>query len=73
MSLTYWLPKVSNWFGIQSTIEIQPLHSLDEVDKLPVMLLEATDIQFEILRDNNDSEQVNNYLARLFQPDFEDD
>jgi hypothetical protein len=37
-------------FDVFSTIQIQPAYSLDRVEQLPEIPIEAIDIEFEILK-----------------------
>ena len=68
IEITYWLPKISDKFDVFSTLQIQPTYSLDQVEQLPEIPIEAVDIEFEILTEDNDSDGADNFFARLLQP-----
>ena len=71
IEITYWLPKISDKFDVFSTLQIQPTYSLDQVEQLPEIPIEAVDIEFEILTEDNDSDGADNFFARLLQPVLE--
>ena len=72
--ITYWLPKVSLNFDMYSNIKIQPLHSLDQVEQVPEIPIEAIEMEFEIhnRHDDDDSDMADNFFAKLLQPALEE-
>jgi hypothetical protein len=48
IEVTYRLPKISDKFDLFSTLQIQPAYSIDQVQQLPEIPIEAVDIEFEI-------------------------
>jgi hypothetical protein len=44
---------------------------LDQFEQLPEIPIEAVDIEFEILTEDNDSDGADNFFARLLQPVFD--
>jgi hypothetical protein len=72
IELTYRLPKISDKFDVFSTLQIQPTYSLDQIEQLPEIPIEAVDIEFEILTEDNDSDAADNFFARLLQPVLDD-
>ncbi len=55
IEITYRLPKTSNKFDVLSTLQIQPEYSLDHVEQLPEIPIDAVYMEFEIQREDNDS------------------
>jgi hypothetical protein len=71
IELTYRLPKISDKFDVFSTLQIQPAFSLDTVEQPPEIPIEAVDIEFEIQTEDIDSDEADNFFARLLQPVLE--
>ncbi len=59
-------------FDVFSTLQIQQTYSLDQVEQLPEIPIEAVDIEFEILTEDNNSDGADNFFARLLQPVVDD-
>lgn len=72
IELTYRLPKTSDMFDVFSTLQIQPSYSLDQIEQLPEIPIQAVDIEFEIQTEDNDSDGADNFFARLLQPVLDD-
>ena len=71
--ITYWMPKVSDKFDMYSTIQIKPSHSLDQIEQVPEIPIEAIEMEFEIYnRDDESNDAADNFFARLLQPALEE-
>jgi hypothetical protein len=68
IEVTYRLPKTSDKYEVLSILQIQSAYSLEQVEQLPQIPIEAVDMEFEILTEDNDSDGANNFFASLFQP-----
>ena len=71
IEVSYLSPKASDKFNVLYTIQIQPAYSLDQAEQLPEIPLDAVDMEFEILTEDNDSDGTDNFFARLLQPVLE--
>ena len=63
--IIYWLPNVSDNFEVHSSILIQPLNSLDQPEMLPEIPIGAVEMEFDLHRDDDDSDMADNFFARL--------
>jgi hypothetical protein len=48
------------------TLQIQPEYSLDHVEQLPEIPTDAVYMEFEIQREDNDSDVTNNFLQDYY-------
>jgi hypothetical protein len=69
IEITYWLPKTSTKYLIHTTIQIQPEHSLDELDEAYTEIpIEAMEMEFEVTNSDDDTDMTDRFFQQLLPP-----